>query len=1087
MAIPTSFKQQCPSCEAMVPIRDPKLVGRKIDCPKCKYRFVVEEPVDEVDEVQDEAPAKKGKGGSTAITNKKAAVGKAAKGPATRRADDDEDVETKPKKKQGGSGMLIVGLALAAVAVIALAVGAVFLFSGDGEDTNTAKRPTPAAQRQDDSGEVKKPEKPAEPEKPKLRQEDITNLLPNDTQIVLNLPLEHLLGNDKVNQALLNTPGSFHAAAFQRVWGIAPNYVRRVVIGANAEKRTVFSVMRTTVPLKESKIAEDLRLKAEAPINGLKYYLVKRSLDALSTFLLKGNSYSDKAALHFMDPYTVVCSDAGVMNQFLLEKGQPRQLSKKTADDEAQNEPEQGRGPGGPPGGPGGPPGAPVGMQAGRPGGPGGGPPGGMRGGRGPGGPGGGPPGGFQPPQNMPGGMAPPGMAGDAAAGVGDAAPISSSYLTIDPPLKAVLDQAEKADKTENQNVLFSFALSTSAISTDDLKKIMAQAQAQQGSNVPQVSDMALKVGLEYFKGQLKAAAVAVTDFGESKLVGNAAVAAKDAALAQDWEKKATDSLPSLLTMTGLDFLDRNAGRNNMQGRGMMGGMGGPGGMQGGPPPGMGDPRRMRGGAGFGPPGGPGAPPAPPPGFQGGGMQPQQGEGEDKKEATGKLGNYGFWSKDNVLALGILCNLSADQYKAASSELEILGIYLRSTASMSDRQPHLHELAAAMQAYFEEKGHFPRGAAIRSPDAQRVLDWRPDQRISWMREVLPYLANGEFKDINPDPAKGWYDDPKNIRAGLTVIPQFVTPIKSETDMSFYVVYPNLPVKSAAQWAATHFVGMAGVGLDAAEYRPDDASKAKLRGVFGYDHETKKEEIKDGLAETIVLIQVPPEPKAPWIAGGGSTVRGVSEDLDCVKPFVCTEYQGKRGSFAIMADGKVRFIPETINPKTFQALCTIAGGDKVRDLDKVAPEVSPPEDQPQVELKGEQPGPAVKPPAPAQPATPPSGAKADTRDVRLRTNQLKRIGLAYHSYLDSSKKPPAKVEDLAPYYENDAQITMAIKGGTFVVFWNSSFQAMTAGTSNTILGYEKETPEKGGLVLMADGSVKTMTAKEFKDTAKGTGK
>src|SRR5438093_881856 len=46
MATTTSFKQQCPSCEAMVPIRDPGLIGRKIDCPKCKYRFVVEKPAD---------------------------------------------------------------------------------------------------------------------------------------------------------------------------------------------------------------------------------------------------------------------------------------------------------------------------------------------------------------------------------------------------------------------------------------------------------------------------------------------------------------------------------------------------------------------------------------------------------------------------------------------------------------------------------------------------------------------------------------------------------------------------------------------------------------------------------------------------------------------------------------------------------------------------------------------------------------------------------------------------------------------------------------------------------------------------------
>ena len=44
MAAATGFKQQCPSCEAMVPIKDPSFIGRKIDCPKCKYRFVVEDP-----------------------------------------------------------------------------------------------------------------------------------------------------------------------------------------------------------------------------------------------------------------------------------------------------------------------------------------------------------------------------------------------------------------------------------------------------------------------------------------------------------------------------------------------------------------------------------------------------------------------------------------------------------------------------------------------------------------------------------------------------------------------------------------------------------------------------------------------------------------------------------------------------------------------------------------------------------------------------------------------------------------------------------------------------------------------------------
>ena len=39
--------------------------------------------------------------------------------------------------------------------------------------------------------------------------------------------------------------------------------------------------------------------------------------------------------------------------------------------------------------------------------------------------------------------------------------------------------------------------------------------------------------------------------------------------------------------------------------------------------------------------------------------------------------------------------------------------------------------------------------------------------------------------------------------------------------------------------------------------------------------------------------------------------------------------------------------------------------------------------------------------------------------------------------------------------------------------------MTQGSSNTILAYEKDAPEKGGMVAHGDGSVKKLTADEFK--------
>src|SRR5947209_19872275 len=106
MATTTSFKQQCPSCEAMVPVRDPKLIGKKIDCPKCKYRFVVEDPVDEDDGDIEESSSKKASG-KRPVNGKGGAL----------RSDADEDKPAK-KKKEGNSTTLILGIGLGAVALI---------------------------------------------------------------------------------------------------------------------------------------------------------------------------------------------------------------------------------------------------------------------------------------------------------------------------------------------------------------------------------------------------------------------------------------------------------------------------------------------------------------------------------------------------------------------------------------------------------------------------------------------------------------------------------------------------------------------------------------------------------------------------------------------------------------------------------------------------------------------------------------------------------------------------------------------------------------------------------------------------------
>jgi len=685
--------------------------------------------------------------------------------------------------------------------------------------------------------------------------------------------------------------------------------------------------------------------------------------------------------------------------------------------------------------------------------------------------------------------MMPSGMMPGGGGNTADAAPVSSSYLTIDPNLKAILDQVEKIDKKEGQALLLSLALKSSLLTVDNVK-----------GSASQMGEFLTQARLGIFKSNVKAFGVSVTELSESKFSQTRALCTKDEKIVPEAQKLVSEDLVKEFARENLDMLSKTpTGRGNFPGMPGMPGMapGMPGmapGMQ--MPPGMQPPN-----GGFPQPGAGGPQPAnappnmqPPGGFQGmqppggfpgmPGMQPPGGA-EEKKEEKGKDGDYLVWTKDKVVAMGINRNIQTERYQLMARMLEEMCKKLRADADMCDNHSRIHELAAATQEFLKKEGHFPRGAMPRSPSADRVIDWRPDQRLSWMVELLPYVANGEFTDLRKriEESSSWNDPPLNQYVGTTVIPQFLAPLPADKREGYYIQYPG---EKTMPLAATHFVGMAGVGLDAAEYRAGDAATAKLQGIFGYDRETKADDIKDGLNQTILLIQVPPEPKSPWIAGGGSTVRGVSTDLDCVQPFVCTKYEGKDGTFAIMADGKVRFIPASIDPKTFQALCTIAGGEKIKDLDAIAPEVPAPEEAAAPELKAEQPAPPAAQPQPQAPEK----AAPDPRDrlsPAARTNQLKQIGLAYHSYVDTNRKAPAKIEDLAPFYENDAKITAAVKDGTFVVIWNSTFQNMTAGTSNTILGYEKDAKEKGGLVLMADGSVKTLTDKQFKAATLASGK
>jgi hypothetical protein len=132
-------------------------------------------------------------------------------------------------------------------------------------------------------------------------------------------------------------------------------------------------------------------------------------------------------------------------------------------------------------------------------------------------------------------------------------------------------------------------------------------------------------------------------------------------------------------------------------------------------------------------------------------------------------------------------------------------------------------------------------------------------------------------------------------------------------------------------------------------------------------------------------------------------------------------------------------------------------------------------------------PNVVPPqgTPPQGAPPPAATPLNIADRDKAANELKQIGLACLSCIDSTGKPPSKKEDLYPFLDgSQTSPSQGLASGKYVLFYNVGPLQMTQGSSNTVLGYWKGVPAVGGPVLMGDCSVKpNMPADDFRNAPK----
>jgi len=275
----------------------------------------------------------------------------------------------------------------------------------------------------------------------------------------------------------------------------------------------------------------------------------------------------------------------------------------------------------------------------------------------------------------------------------------------------------------------------------------------------------------------------------------------------------------------------------------------------------------------------------------------------------------------------------------------------KAEAELAYTGPRHHQLAAALKKYVEARGQFPRGTLEpKSVEGKPPIGDR-GKRLGWTVDLLKFLPEALDKDGNPigspydkvedklQKEKAWNED-ENLKVAEMVVPHFV--VRSQGTAGFKSTNPL----ARRDVGAGHWVAIAGVGLDAARYPSGD----KRAGIFGYDRVTKKVEIPEERRDKVIaLIQVPADKVAPWIAGGGATVRGVTDGVsegekdNPLEPFLSEfdvrkgdKVEKVRGTYAIMADGRVRFISEKVDPTLFRSMCQLHGESRIDGFDQKVP-------------------------------------------------------------------------------------------------------------------------------------------------------
>src|SRR5262245_56668130 len=164
---------------------------------------------------------------------------------------------------------------------------------------------------------------------------------------------------------------------------------------------------------------------------------------------------------------------------------------------------------------------------------------------------------------------------------------------------------------------------------------------------------------------------------------------------------------------------------------------------------------------------------------------------------------------------------------------------VREAANRTRCNNNLRQIGIAMHNYsLTYKDAFPSATM---PNAKLT----PEDRLSWLVSMLPYIeSDTTYRDINKDQA---WNSPDNRRF---------------TQMQYLAFKcPSYPRPSSSGPALTHYLGITGLGKDAANLSID----APNAGVFGHDRHATVAHLKENPNPPLAVLETSMA-TGPWLAG-----------------------------------------------------------------------------------------------------------------------------------------------------------------------------------------------------------------------------